>query len=92
MLLVTPFLLLALPADFFDHTGIELCLSKLLFDKSCYACGMTRAIMHLIHFEFDIALQYNRLCLLVLPLLIYLWVGELSKTFQSLGIKTIFTK
>lgn len=87
LLLAVPFILLAMPSTFFDHTGVELCLSKLLFNRTCYACGMTRAIMHLIHFDFQTAMSYNKMALLVLPFLMYLWYGELKRTMESLEIK-----
>jgi len=70
--IIVPVILLILPADFFD-TGQALCLSVLLFKQECYACGLTRSIMHLIHFEFEDALYYNMLGLLVFPLLAYQW-------------------
>jgi hypothetical protein len=70
--IIVPVILLILPADFFD-TGQALCLSVLLFKQECYACGMTRSIMHLIHFEFEDALYYNMLGLIVFPLLAYQW-------------------
>lgn len=38
--------LFILPADFFD-TGSSICLSVVLFNKQCYACGLTRAVQHL---------------------------------------------
>ncbi|MEI6409052.1 MAG: DUF2752 domain-containing protein [Bacteroidota bacterium] len=70
--IIVPVILLILPADFFDK-GQSLCLSVLLFKQECYACGLTRSIMHLIHFEFEDALYFNMLGLLVFPLLAYQW-------------------
>ena len=55
ILLIIPIILIFLPANFFDE-GQSICLSVLLFEKNCYACGMARAIQHLIHFNFDLAL------------------------------------
>jgi hypothetical protein len=67
-----PVILLLLPADTFDQ-GQSLCLSMLLFKQQCYACGMTKAVMHLIHLDFEDAVFYNMLSFAVLPLLAYLW-------------------
>lgn len=67
-----PLALLLLPADYFDN-GRTTCLSQLLFDLECYACGLTRASMHLIHFELEEALYYNRLVFVVMPLVAGLW-------------------
>lgn len=68
--------LLILPKEFFDQ-GQSVCLSVVLFDKKCYGCGMTRAIQHLIHFDFKGAAFYNKLSFIVFPLLVYMLVKEL---------------
>jgi len=68
-----PIVLLILPADFFDD-GQSLCPSILLLDIECLGCGMTRACMHFIHFEFTEAISYNLLVLIVFPLLALIWV------------------
>lgn len=76
LVLILPVLIL-LPADFFDR-GQSLCLSVLLFNKTCYGCGITRAIQHLIHLDFAGAWSYNKMSYLVLPVLLYLWLKYLS--------------
>lgn len=70
--------LLFVPASYFDE-GDSICLSVVFFDIECYACGMTRAIQHLIHFDFEAAYYYNKLSFIVLPLIIYLYVSEVIK-------------
>jgi len=57
--------LLILPASFFDE-GQSICISVLLLDKQCYACGMTRAVQRLIHFDIDAAANYNKLVFILL--------------------------
>lgn len=76
LVLVLPVLLL-LPADFFDR-GQSLCLSVLLLGKTCYGCGITRGIQHLLHLDFATAWSYNKMSFLVLPLLLYLWLKYLA--------------
>ena len=44
----------------------------------------TRAIMHIIHFDFQRALDFNRLGFVVFPLLVMLWLKLIFGTF---GIK-----
>jgi hypothetical protein len=51
LLLVLPIVLWVLPASFFDK-GQSLCLSVLLLDKTCYGCGITRAVQHCMHGDF----------------------------------------
>ena len=81
ILIATPIILFILPVDYFDH-GKSMCVSRLLFDVSCYGCGMTRAIMHLIHFDFEVAMEFNRLSFFVFPLLFILWLKWLLATFK----------
>ena len=67
--------LIILPKSYFD-TGQSTCISVLLFDIKCYGCGMTRALQHLIHFDFNSAYDFNKLSFIVLPLLIYMIIHE----------------
>ena len=83
ILLSIPVLLIIFPADFFD-AGDSICLSILFFDSECYACGMTRAIQHLIHFDFLIGYEYNKLSIIVLPLLIFSYYGEVKRIFNKI--------
>src|SRR5258705_13981083 len=73
LIVSTPVVLLILPADFFDN-GRSVCLSNLLFNTECYACGLTRACMHLVHLQFQQASSYNMLCFIAVPLLAVVWV------------------
>lgn len=74
-LLLFPIVLWLMPAGFFDsEDGIILCPSRALFGLECLGCGMTRAIMHLHHFEVEEALYYNVLSPAVYLGLIILWV------------------
>lgn len=72
--------LLILPADYFDD-GRAVCLSVVLLDKQCYGCGMTRAIQHLIHFEFAEAYAYNKMSFVVAPLLTGMLLWEIYQRY-----------
>jgi hypothetical protein len=82
-LLALPLILLLLPADHFDK-GKSVCLSVVLLKMECYGCGMTRAMMHLIHFEFTEAFYYNSLSFIVFPFLAYGYLQTLLKTYKGL--------
>ncbi len=82
-LLVIPLILVLLPAGFFDE-GQSVCLSVLLLDMECYGCGMTRAVMHLLHFDFQAAWSFNKLSFIVFPLLVFLWGQLLSKEYRAI--------
>ena len=71
--IVMPLILLILPSTFFDK-GESLCLSKSLAGYECYACGLTKATMHFVHFEFQKAWDFNKLVFIVVPMLFPLWV------------------
>ena len=79
-LLLIPLVLLVLPADFFD-TGRAICLSVILFGKTCYGCGITRAVHHLIHLEFLEAYNFNKLVVIVFPLISYLYFKEIVRVY-----------
>lgn len=79
--LLLPLILPFLPADFFDY-GPPLCPSRVLLDTECPGCGLTRATQHLIHFEWETALDYNPLVVVTTPFLIWLWIGNL-RTLHS---------
>ena len=80
VLILIPIVLLLLPSDFFD-SGNSICISILLFDRECYGCGMTRAIQHLIHFDFSIGYAFNRLSIIVFPLLIFSYYKEFKRIY-----------
>jgi len=72
-LLLSPFVLWLLPADFFnDGNGLS-CPSVMLLDMECLGCGMTRAVMHLHHFDLTEAIYYNAAVVVIYPFLVWLW-------------------
>lgn len=73
IILVVPLIILLLPENYFD-TGESICLSKVLFNQECYACGLTRACKHLLHLNFEKAFEYNMMSFIALPLVSFLWV------------------
>jgi hypothetical protein len=81
-LLIFPIALWLLPADMFDHTGVEICPSKFFFDFECLGCGMTRATMHLHHFEWQDAIYYNYGIVVIYPLLVIVWAIWLRKAWK----------
>ena len=74
--IIAPVVLLLMPIDFFDK-GESLCLSKQLAGISCYACGMTKAVMHFVHFDFLGAWNFNQLSFIVVPMLFPLWLKSI---------------
>ena len=88
ILIFTPIILLILPVNFFDN-GDSLCLSLVFFERECYACGMTRAIQHLIHFDFSVGYEYNKLSIIVFPFLIIAYCKEIKRVLDVILLKNI---
>ena len=80
VLLIIPLVLLLLPSTFFDN-GDSVCMSVFFFDRECYACGMTRAIQHIIHFDFFVAYQFNKLSVIVFPLIVLSYFKECKRAY-----------
>lgn len=59
------------------------CLIKLLTGHQCWGCGLTRAFAALSRFEFRQAWDYNHLIVIVVPLLMWVWVGFVKKEFSK---------
>jgi len=80
-LLAIPVVLLILPADYFD-AGESICLSKQLLNQECLGCGMTRGVMHTIHFEIVEAWGFNKLTFIVLPILVFYWIKWILNSWK----------
>ena len=75
-LVLSPLVLRLLPADFFDD-GPSLCPSKRFLDLECPGCGLTRGTQHFLHGEWEVALDYNPLVIVMVPLLGMVWLVQL---------------
>ena len=73
LFIAIPLTLCLLPVDYFDH-GQATCLSVIFFDMECYGCGMTRAVMRMMHFDITGAYKFNPLIIPVFPILVIIWV------------------
>jgi hypothetical protein len=71
--LAIPFVLIVLPKEFFDE-GQTICLFTLATGKNCLGCGMTKAIMRCIHFDFYAAFHKNPFSLIIFPLFVFVYV------------------
>lgn len=73
LIIILPLVVFFLPIDFFDR-GKSICLSKVLLNTQCYACGLTRACKHLMHLDWEGAFKYNMGSFIIFPLLAFLWI------------------
>jgi hypothetical protein len=72
LLVISPVILMLLPSDFFDE-GLIICPSRRFLGLECPGCGLTRATQHFLHGEWEVALDYNPLVVVVVPILGFLW-------------------
>ena len=57
-----------IPKQYLGET-FPLCLYKIAFDHECLGCGTTRAVWSILHLNINDALEYNKLIVLIFPLL-----------------------
>jgi len=81
-LLLLPFFLFSVSIDELDGKQ-SICLFKNIFGFECYGCGITKAILSAIQFEFLRGYNYNKLIVIVMPLLIYVWGKEITGYFKK---------
>ena len=65
----------------------SICLFKNLFGIECYGCGITKAVIASIQLDFIRAFEYNKLIIVVMPLMVYLWINEIVKSVKVLKMK-----
>ena len=78
-----PLILWLLPFDKISAMH-SICLYKSITGHECYGCGMTRAILSALHFRLTDAFHYNKLIIIVLPLLLWIWFKTLYSYFNDL--------
>lgn len=66
------------PTSFFE-SGHSICVIKNVFGIECPGCGMTRAISSVFHGNLVGAFQYNKLIVIVFPLLCYICIKTIIK-------------
>ena len=82
VLFVLPFLLSMVSLDVLERKH-SICLLKNLFGIECYGCGITKAVIAAIQLDFIRAFNYNKLIVVVMPLIAYLWSKEIVKCVKK---------
>ena len=81
LLLSLPVVCYLIPVDGI-YNGESICLFTNIFGVECWGCGITRAIFSALHFRFAEAWEYNRLVVIVLPLLLLVWTRAVLKLIR----------
>jgi hypothetical protein len=84
-ILIIPVLLYLIPLEWLKSQH-SVCIYKNITGNECYGCGMTRAIISAMHFQFKNAFYFNKLFIIVFPLLIYIWAKTLLNTWFGVVI------
>ena len=75
-----------LPVNYFDDSDVVLCPSRFLFDIECWGCGITRAVMHMHHLDFEGAIFYNMGVVFVFPALCVYWLIWVIQSAKRLDL------
>lgn len=65
----------------------SLCLFKAVLGHECWGCGIFKATVACMKLDFTRAFQYNKLIVVVFPLMVYLWGRELVRIVRQMGKK-----
>ena len=76
--MLLPIIFLLVPTSWFESRRSP-CLIRNVFGVKCPGCGMTRAISCIFHGNVKKALHYNRLVVIVLPLLCFAWLQAIIR-------------
>jgi len=61
----------------------SVCLIKLATGHECPGCGMTHALVSVFHGHLADAFNYNKLVVVIFPLLSYIWLKNLMIFYKS---------
>ncbi len=83
LFLAIPLLIVIVDQDWVND-GPTLCLHKRITGEDCMGCGLTRAMVALLHGHLDDALAFNRGIMIAAPVLGGLWLRELVRHARAL--------
>jgi hypothetical protein len=82
-LVAFPIFLYLVPLDWLNKQH-SICLIKNIFGIECFGCGISRAIISAIQFDFTNAYMFNHLVIIVLPIFIYVWLKMIINTIKEI--------
>jgi len=82
VLLFMPAIIFFMPISTMDQYG-SICLIKAVTGHECPGCGMSHAIYNVLHLNFTDAFSYNKLVIVIFPLLSYIWLKKIISEFRK---------
>jgi len=58
-------------------------ISRMIGDGACWGCGITRAVVHLVHFRYSAAMAANPLVLVVAPGLAWIVFKFVLRSYRA---------
>ncbi|TMD29982.1 MAG: DUF2752 domain-containing protein [Chloroflexi bacterium] len=80
--MLLPLALICVPTSWLESRP-SFCLIRHVTGRPCPGCGMTRAISCAFHANFTGAWRYNKLVVLVFPLLCYSWLQAMRTEYKK---------
>jgi len=88
LVMLLPVFLYFIPIDWLNGQ-LTLCLFKNLTGRECWGCGITRAVISAVQFHFETAFHYNKLIVVVFPLLLYEWIKIVKRLLNNINFKKL---
>jgi hypothetical protein len=80
-----PLALITIPTAWLEGRR-SVCLIRNLFGIKCPGCGMIRAMSSIFHGDLKGAFHYNKLVVIVFPLLCYTWLRSVTAKFRRYAL------
>ncbi len=80
--ILLPLTLITMPTAWLEGRR-SICLFRNLFGVRCPGCGMVKAISSIFQGDFKRAFHYNKLVVIVFPLLCYTWLQSVAAEFRN---------
>jgi hypothetical protein len=77
-----PFLLYFIPLEWLNKQK-TICLVKNFFGVECPGCGITRAMISAVQLDFIKAIDYNKIIVVVLPILVFVWFKNIILIYNK---------
>ena len=84
IILFGPFILPFISLDWLE-SGNTICVYKNLTGRECFGCGTTRSIVAMSQLEFSKAFAFNRLVVVIVPLLFFVWIKRWYEFLKKIG-------